>query len=99
MEHMFVSSQTGTFDALTGKGTAMAIDVEVEYCVPCGHLEQAIGTQRAILTEFGQKLRSVALVTGDKGVFKIRVNGEEIFDKNMGYDEAAILASIKERLA
>jgi selenoprotein W-related protein len=76
----------------------MAIDVEVEYCVPCGHLEQAINTQRAILTEFGQKLRSVALVTGDKGVFKIRVNGEEIFDKNMGYDEAAILASIKERL-
>jgi selenoprotein W-related protein len=74
------------------------VDVEVEYCVPCGHLEQAINTQRAILTEFGQNLRSVALVTGDKGVFKIRVNGEEIFDKNMGYDEAAILASIKERI-
>ena len=76
----------------------MPTDVEVEYCVPCGHLEQAINTQRAILTEFGQKLRSVALVTGDKGVFKIRVNGEEIFDKNMGYDEAEILASITERL-
>jgi selenoprotein W-related protein len=81
-----------------GGGIWMPTDVEVEYCVPCGHLEQAINTQRAILTEFGQKLRSVALVTGDKGVFKIRVNGEEIFDKNMGYDEAAILASIKERL-
>ena len=72
--------------------------VEVEYCVPCGHLEQAINTQRAILTEFGQKLRAVALVTGDKGVFKIRVDGEEIFDKSTGYDEAEILAAIKERL-
>jgi selenoprotein W-related protein len=76
----------------------MPTDVEIEYCVPCGHLEKAIGAQRAILTEFGQKLRAVALVTGDRGVFKIRVNGEEIFDKKMGYDEAAILAMIKERV-
>ena len=76
----------------------MTTDVEIEYCVPCGHLEKAIDTQRAILTEFGQKLRSVALVTGDRGVFKRRVNGEEIFDKSQGYDEAAILASIKERI-
>jgi selenoprotein W-related protein len=76
----------------------MATDVEIEYCVPCGHLEKAIDTQRVILTEFGQKLRSVALLTGDKGVFKIRVNGEQIFDKSDGYDEAAILASIKGRL-
>lgn len=73
-------------------------DVEIEYCVPCGHLEKAIDTQRVILTEFGQKLRSVSLVTGEKGVFKIRVNGEQIFDSSDGYDEAAILASIKGRL-
>ena len=76
----------------------MPIDIEVEYCVPCGHLERAIDTQRVILNEFGQQLRSVALVTGDKGVFKIRVNGDEIFDKSMGYDEPKILASIKERI-
>jgi selenoprotein W-related protein len=73
-------------------------NVEIEYCVPCGHLEKAIDTQRVILTEFGQKLHAVALVTGDKGVFKIRVNGEEVFDKSMGYDEQAILSSIKERI-
>lgn len=72
--------------------------VEIEYCVPCGHLEKAIDTQRVILTEFGQKLRAVALVTGDKGVFKIRVDGVEIFDKSQGYDEQAILATISERL-
>ena len=77
----------------------MPTDVEIEYCVPCGHLENAIDTQRKILSEFGQKLRSVALVTGDRGVFKIRVNGEQIFDKSDGYDEAAILASIRERLS
>jgi selenoprotein W-related protein len=78
----------------------MSVDVEVEYCVPCGHLERAIDTQRVILTEFGQQLRSVALVTGDKGVFKIRVNGEQIFDKRSGdaYDEKAIIAAIRDRL-
>jgi selenoprotein W-related protein len=78
----------------------MPPDVEIEYCVPCGHLERAIDTQRVILSEFGQKLRSVALVTGDSGVFKIRVDGEQIFDKKSGdaYDEALILATIKERL-
>jgi selenoprotein W-related protein len=77
---------------------SMATNVEIEYCVPCGHLEKAIDTQRVILNEFGQRLGAVALVTGDKGVFKIRVDGEEIFDKSMGYDEQAILASIKERI-
>jgi selenoprotein W-related protein len=77
--------------------TTEAPTVEIEYCVPCGHLEKAIETQRAILTTFGQRLRAVALVTGEKGVFKIRVGDEEVFDKSQGYDEAAILASIESR--
>lgn len=76
----------------------MPTDVEIEYCHPCGHLERAIDTQRVILNEFGRELRSVVLVVGEKGVFKIRVNGEEIFDKAQGYDEDAILGSIRERL-
>lgn len=76
----------------------MPTDVEIEYCHPCGHLEKAIDTQRVILNEFGRKLRAVTLVTGEGGVFKIRVNGEEIFDKSQGYDEDAIIASIRGRL-
>lgn len=76
----------------------MHTDVEIEYCHPCGHLEKAIDTQRVILTEFGRRLRAVTLVTGEKGVFKIRVNGEEIFDKKQGYDEDAIITAIAERV-
>lgn len=76
----------------------MPTDVEIEYCHPCGHLEKAIETQRVILNEFGRKLRAVTLVTGEGGVFKIRVNGEEIFDSSQGYDGAAIIASIRGRL-
>jgi selenoprotein W-related protein len=56
-------------------------DVEIEYCVPCGHRDTAQEVQTALLEQFGQELDSVALVTGDGGVFKIRVDGDLVFDK------------------
>lgn len=76
----------------------MKPDVQIEYCHPCGHLERAIDTQRAILTEFGRQLNSVSLLVGEKGVFKIRVDGDQIFDKSDGYDEAKILTDIRDRV-
>jgi selenoprotein W-related protein len=54
--------------------------VEIEYCVPCGFLERAEDVQHALLTQFGQELESVALVTGDHGVFTVEVDGQTIFD-------------------
>lgn len=54
--------------------------VEIEYCVPCGHRERAQELQGAILEEYGLKVDRVALVTGDGGVFEVRVDGDEIFD-------------------
>jgi selenoprotein W-related protein len=72
-------------------------DVEIEYCHPCGHLEKAIDTQRALLQEFGRKLDGVRLKTGEKGVFKIRADGEEIFDKSQGYDLDQIKAALRQR--
>jgi len=56
-------------------------NVEIEYCVPCGHLPRAQDVQEALLEEYGQQLETVALRTGDGGVFKIRVDGDLIFDK------------------
>lgn len=49
--------------------------VEIEYCVPCGFLERAEDVQHALLTSFGERLDRVALVTGDHGVFEVRVDG------------------------
>lgn len=54
--------------------------VEIEYCVSCGFLDRAIDVQRAILTSFGERLNRVALVTGDHGVFVVRVDDEVVFD-------------------
>jgi selenoprotein W-related protein len=57
-------------------------DVEIEYCVPCGHLDNAQAVQGALLEQFGQKLDGVRLKTGDAGVFTVSVDGELIFDKS-----------------
>ena len=55
--------------------------VEVEYCVPCGFLDRAEAIQHTLLQQFGERLDSVALVTGDKGVLRVRVDGEVVWDK------------------
>lgn len=56
-------------------------DVEIEYCVPCGHLNNAQDVQEALLEQFGQQLDGVRLKTGDAGVFTVSVDGELVFDK------------------
>ena len=56
--------------------------VEIEYCVPCGFLNRAEDVQHALLEQFGERLDSVALVTGDHGVFTVAVDGETVFDKS-----------------
>ncbi|MFB6221282.1 MAG: SelT/SelW/SelH family protein [Halolamina sp.] len=74
-------------------------NVEIEYCVPCGMLPRAQDLQEAILEEFGERVDSVALVTGDSGVFKVHVDGEEVFDKeDEAYDEAAIVDEVRSRV-
>jgi len=55
--------------------------VEIEYCVPCGMLNRALDVEEAILRQFGEQVEQVALVTGDHGIFVVRVDGEQIFDK------------------
>lgn len=74
-------------------------NVEIEYCVPCGMLPRAQEVQEAILEEFGERVDSVALVTGDAGVFKVRVDGESLYDKEEeAYDEAEIVDRVGERI-
>ena len=40
--------------------------MEIEYCVPCGHLERAIELERLLLTELGGRLAAVRLKTGER---------------------------------
>jgi selenoprotein W-related protein len=69
--------------------------VEIEYCVPCGHRERAQDLQAAILEEYGLQVDRVSLVTGDGGVFEVRVDGDGIFDIDEDeYDADAIVEGV-----
>lgn len=76
------------------------MNVEIEYCVPCGHLDRAIATQRELLETYGRDLGSVTLRTGHGGVFRISVDGELVLDAEQdGYDLEAIHDVIDDRMA
>jgi selenoprotein W-related protein len=73
--------------------------IEIEYCVPCGLLDRAVDLQRDLLALFGQQLETVALRPGDGGVFVVRVDGEQVFDKSTDeYDVEAIADAVRERM-
>jgi len=73
--------------------------VEIQYCVPCGHLDRAIDTQRHLLEKFGEQIEGVRLKTGNSGVFKVWVNGEQVFDKKaQPYDLDMITEAVATRV-
>jgi len=70
--------------------------VEIEYCVPCGFRERALGVQEAILNGLEQDLEELRLVMGDHGVFEVRADGEVVFDKeNDEFDVDDIVREIR----
>lgn len=76
-------------------------DVEIEYCVPCGLLDNAVETQQELLEEYGRDLEAVSLVTGHGGVFEVRVDGDLVFDKDDnedGYELDAIRTAVQDRV-
>jgi len=72
--------------------------VQIQYCVPCGHLPRALDVQKAILERFGQALGGVTLKPGSHGIFTIDVNGERVYTKPDEFDLDALLAGIGERV-
>jgi selenoprotein W-related protein len=69
--------------------------VTIEYCVPCGLLDTALDTERALLEAFGQDIDEVRLQPGHGGVFKIHADGETVFDKDENGAEL-VLPDIKD---
>jgi selenoprotein W-related protein len=72
--------------------------VEIEYCVPCGHRDEAVNTASAILEAHADRVEGVTLVPGDGGIFEVRLDGDVILDTDEeGYDRDAILDRIGTR--
>ena len=55
--------------------------VEIEYCTQCRWLLRAAWTAQELLTTFEQELGEVALVPGSGGVFQVRLDGRQIWDR------------------
>lgn len=73
--------------------------VEIEYCVPCGHLSLAMDIQRTLLTTFGERLEAVTLKTGADGIFVVRCNGEVVSDKTEdGFDVDEVVRDVRTQL-
>lgn len=70
--------------------------VEIEYCVPCGFLDRAEEVQHALLSTFGEEIDELALVTGDHGIFEVRIDGDVIFEKDEDdYDVDGITRDVR----
>lgn len=74
------------------------MNIEIEYCVPCGYLDRAIEAQRRLLTEFGHRVTAVSLRTGDSGVFTFTVDGEVIYTKPAEYDLEDIVVTVRKAI-
>ncbi|MEM2036675.1 MAG: Rdx family protein, partial [Candidatus Caldarchaeum sp.] len=61
------------------------MNVRILYCVPCGHLPQAMDLAKNLLNRYGQRLNknfSVTLDTTDGGIFEVYVDGELVFSRH-----------------
>ncbi|WP_062134048.1 SelT/SelW/SelH family protein [Demequina aestuarii] len=74
------------------------MQIEIEYCVPCGYLDRAMDAQRTLLSTFGQHLAGVTLKPGEKGVFTFRADDDVIYSKPADFDITTIVEAVKERL-
>lgn len=74
-------------------------EVEIEYCVPCSLLPQAMEVANEILTHDGHRLAGVHLKTGSGGVFKVRMGSELVWDESVDdLDAADVRRRVEERL-
>ncbi|MDO1527534.1 Rdx family protein [Fulvimonas sp. R45] len=58
------------------------MNVEIEYCLPCGYRKRADAAAAALGQQLGVSAR---LVPGKGGVFRVSVNGKEAISRARGY--------------
>jgi selenoprotein W-related protein len=76
--------------------------VRIAYCADCGYDSQAIDLVRALLSEFGHDLSSIAIIPWDDGTFDVSVDGEVVHSmvKDGGFpDPSAVKDRIRARVA
>lgn len=75
----------------------MKPEVSIEYCPKCGWLLRSAYIAQEMLTTFAGELKSVTLLPSETtGVFRISVNGSEVFDrkKHGGFADIKVLKQL-----
>ncbi len=54
-------------------------EVTITYCVPCRYQFKALQDADAILKEYGERLTSLRLVPGNRGVYDVALDGKLLF--------------------
>ncbi|MEU2041422.1 SelT/SelW/SelH family protein [Nocardia niwae] len=76
--------------------------VAIEYCTQCRWLLRASWMAQELLSTFATDLDEVALLPGSGGVFRITVDGEQIWERKTdgGFPEIAVLKQrVRDRVA
>ncbi len=75
------------------------MDVQIEYCRPCGLLPAAEEAEHAILEELGGHIDALRFVPGHGGVFKVSVDDEVVFDNGHDpWDLSIVVDRVRQRL-
>src|SRR4051794_41713736 len=75
--------------------------VEITYCTQCRWLLRATWLGSELLTTFGTDLAELALVPGTGGVFRVKLDDRELWDRSVegGFPDLAELKSFGRDLA
>ena len=71
----------------------MKPSITIEYCTRCRWLLRAGWLAQELLQTFDQDLDQVALVPSDGGIFRIKIEGHQVWDRQVdgGFPEAKVL--------
>ncbi|MEV6214238.1 SelT/SelW/SelH family protein [Nocardia sp. NPDC051833] len=67
--------------------------IAIEYCTQCRWLLRASWMAQELLTTFATDLGEVALVPGQGGIFRITLDGEQLWERKTdgGFPDIAVL--------
>jgi len=73
--------------------------VEIEFCLPCGHLNRAEDVQHVLLQSLGASIDEITLVPGNDGVFTVTVDDTIVFDvADQEYDLDQIVRDVRKQV-
>jgi len=68
---------------MTDEGT---LRLEIEYCLECGYWPRAAWMANEIMSNYRDDVASINLVAGHRGIFKVSINDEVVYDKKSNGD-------------